>query len=50
MNSILKRWHEAGLHTVEQITTGDRKNTAKTDRRELSADELAAIARMMQED
>ena len=50
MNSILKRWHDSGLHTVEQINSGDRKSTAKTDRRELSADELAAIARMMQED
>lgn len=25
MNSILKNWHNAGLHTVEQIETGDRK-------------------------
>ena len=50
MNSILKRWHEAGLHTAEQIESGDRKTTAKTDRRELDSDELAAIARMMQED
>jgi len=23
MNSILKRWHEAGLHTVQEIRTGD---------------------------
>lgn len=50
MNSILKRWHEAGLHTVAQIESGDRKTTTKTDRRELDSDELAAIARMMQED
>lgn len=25
MNSILKNWHAAGLHTVEQIEVGDRK-------------------------
>ena len=50
MNSILKRWHERGLHTVEQINAGDQKATPKSDRRELDADELAAIARMMQED
>ncbi len=50
MNSILKRWHESGLHTVAQIESGDRKATPKSDRRELDADELAAIARMMQED
>ena len=25
MNSILKNWHAAGLHTVEQIELGDRK-------------------------
>lgn len=50
MNSILKRWHEAGLHTLEQIRTGDQKNTPRTERRDLDADELAAITRMMQED
>ena len=50
MNSILKRWHEKGLHTVAQIESGDQKVTAKSERRELSADELEAIKRMMQED
>ncbi len=50
MNSILRRWHEAGLHTAEQITAGDRKTMPKQERRELDEDELAAIARMMQED
>lgn len=50
MNSILKRWHEAGLHTAEQIAAGDRKTMPKQERRELDEDELAAIARMMQED
>ena len=49
MNSILKRWHEKGLHTVAQIESGDQKAAVKTDRRELDQDELAALARMMQE-
>ena len=49
MNSILQRWHKAGLHTGDQIAAGDRKPEVK-DRRELDADELAAITRMMQED
>lgn len=51
MNSILKRWHEAGLHTPEQIEAGDRgKAPVKQERRELDEDELAAIARMMREE
>ena len=49
MNSILQRWHKAGLHTGDEIAAGDKKPEAK-DRRELDEDELAAIARMMQED
>ena len=24
-NGILKRWHEAGLHTPEEVAAGDRK-------------------------
>ena len=48
MNSILQRWHKQGLHTGEQIRSGDRKPEAR-DRRELDEDELAAIQRMMQE-
>ncbi len=51
MNSILKRWHEAGLHSAEQIQAGDRgKTTGKSERRDLDEDELQAIARMMQEE
>ncbi len=49
MNSILKRWHEAGLHTGEQVRTGDQKAQPKTDRRELDNDEIEAIKRMMEE-
>lgn len=50
MNKILLRWHEAGLHSVQQIRTGDTKKGGKSGPRELDADELAAIKRMIQED
>lgn len=49
MNKILTRWHEAGLHTADEVRAGDRKNSTTTERR-LDADEQAAIRRMMQED
>lgn len=48
MNSILQRWHKAGLHTGDQIASQDRKPEVK-DRRELDADEKAAIARLLRE-
>lgn len=48
MNSILQRWHKAGLHTGAEIAAGDRKPEVK-DRRELDADEQAAIAQLLQE-
>lgn len=50
MNKILLRWHEAGLHSAAAIRTGDKKVDQKTERRELDADEMAAIKRMLQED
>lgn len=51
MNKILLRWHEAGLHTADQIRSGDRKpgQPAKQGQRQLDADEIAAIQRMMRE-
>ena len=49
MNSILKRWHEAGLHTAEQVRAGDAKVQPKSERRDLDTDELDAIKRLMQE-
>ena len=49
MNKILQRWHEQGLHTAEEIRNGDRKGgTGKTGQRQLDADEVAAIRRMME--
>lgn len=50
MNKILTRWHEAGLHTAEQIRTGERKSAGRNAKRELDADEQAAILKMMRED
>lgn len=49
LNKILLRWHEAGWTTVEQIQSGDRKQTQKTAPRQLDEDEQAAIAKMLQE-
>ncbi len=52
MNKILQRWHEAGLHTAEAVRSGDRKpgNPAAAGQRQLDADEIAAIQRMMREE
>ena len=50
MNSILKRWHDAGLHTADQVRERDSKAQPKQDRRDLSPDELDAIRRMMEEE
>lgn len=47
MNKILTRWHQAGLHTAEEIRNGDRK-PANT-QRNLDEDEQAAIRRVLQE-
>ena len=49
MNSILKRWHAAGLHTADQIRGGDRKNVPKGASGELGEAELAAIQRTLRE-
>ena len=50
MNTILTRWHEAGLHTLEQIKAGDgKKPMPKGASGKLGAAELDAIRRMMEE-
>ena len=49
MNKIMNRWNEAGLHTVEQIRSGDAKRGKRNAPRQLDADELAAIEQLMQE-
>ena len=49
MNKILQRWHSQGLHTTEEIRTGDQKpGTGANGQRQLDADEVAAIRRMME--
>lgn len=50
MNKILQRWHEAGLHTAEEIKQGDRKPAVpKGASGQLGQAELEAIANIMQE-
>lgn len=51
MNKILQRWHQQDLHTGEAVRNGDHRPGAaqKGDKRQLDADEIAAIQRMMQE-
>ncbi len=49
MDKILNRWHAAGLHTGEQVASGDRKPDTRSGERQLDADEQAAIARMLRE-
>lgn len=51
MNSILTRWHEAGLHSAQQILERDRKPGMRPQagERQLDTDEQAAIARMLRE-
>ena len=49
MNKILQRWHSQGLHTAEEIRTGDQKpGTVANGQRQLDADEVAALRRMME--
>ena len=50
MNKILQRWHETGLHTVDEITRGDRKpSVPKGASGQLGQAELEAIERLMRE-
>ena len=50
MNKILSSWHDSGFKTVEQIKSGDRKTGTPAGKRQLDADEQAAIARLLQEE
>ena len=49
MNKIMNRWNESRLYTVDQIRSGDSKKGKSNAPRQLDADELAAIERLMQE-
>lgn len=49
MNKILQRWHSQGLHTAEEVRTGDQRcGSSANGQRQLDADEVAAIRRMME--
>ena len=51
MNRILTRWHEAGLHTGEQVLKNDRKpDVPKGASGKLGQAELDAIQRILKED
>jgi len=50
MNKILQRWHSQGLHTAEEVRTGDQKGgVPKGASGQLGAAELEAIQRVLQE-
>ena len=49
MNKILIRWHEAGMHTADEVRTRDRKDVPKGASGELGEAELEAIRRVLQE-
>jgi len=50
MNKILTRWHEAGIHTVEQLQKGETRNAVpKGASGQLGSAELEAIQKVLQE-
>ena len=49
MNKILSRWHEAGLHTMEQLQNGEKRNVPKGASGTLGQAELEAIQKVLQE-
>jgi len=52
MHKILLRWKDAGYRTADDVRRGDRKpgTTQQSGQRQLDADEIAAIQRMLQEE
>lgn len=49
MNTILTRWHEAGLHTAEQVKNQDKKAVPKGASGQLGDAELEAIQKLLRE-
>ena len=47
-NGILKRWHEAGLHTVEEVERGDRPAPKREQKQD--SDELRKYVRDLHRD
>ena len=51
MNKILQRWHQVGIRSAEDVRNERKPGDApKSGARQLDADELAAIQRMLQEE
>ncbi len=48
MNKILQSWNENGIKTAQQLKNTDQRSSEKSSRRQLDADEQAAIAKMLQ--
>lgn len=49
-NGILKRWHEAGLHTVEEVEKGDRPAPKREQAEKQGSDELRKYVRDLHRD
>ncbi len=50
MNRILTRWHEAGLHSAEEVKRGDKKPAPKGASGKLGQAELDAIQELLREE
>ena len=50
MNKILVRWHNAGVHTAEEVKKGDQKTTVYGASGKLGKAELDAMQKLLQED
>lgn len=48
MNKILQRWHEAGMHTADEVTKSDKGAVPKGASGQLGTAELEAIQRVLQ--
>ena len=49
MNKILQRWHEAGYHTAQQVSQGDKRTPSKAASGQFGQAEMDAIARALKE-
>ena len=47
---FLTRWQEAGLYTLEQVNSGDKKPVPKGATGELGQAELSAFQKVLKED
>jgi DnaD/phage-associated family protein len=49
MNKILQRWHEAGYHTAQQVSQGDKRTPSKAASGQFGQAEMDAIAKLLRE-